>query len=111
MSLQQSVVEALTALGRDADEVAERLKALGFTGRPSIVGDCPVARYLRASLHHRIAVGSWSCSWGSGGHFPLTPAVSDFVLRFDDGIYPELVDDAPHEDGCPAQSDACTCER
>ena len=31
--------------------------------------------------------------------------------KFDAGDYPRLVDDAPHEAGCPAERGACTCER
>ena len=110
MSLRQSLSEALTVLGKDADEVAGRLQAMGFTGRPSLPRECPVARYLRESLHRRVAVGGTFCVTGAGD-VPLPPPVMDFVARFDAGGYPGLVDDAPHEAGCPAERDDCICER
>ena len=76
-------------------------------------GDCPVARYLQASVHRHVGIGSTMCSVGTANfvQFPLPSAVMEFVDRFDGGAYSWLVDDAPHEDGCPATEDACICPR
>ena len=113
MSAEQPLLDALAALGQDADEIAGRLKDLGYRGRRSVPGDCPVAHYLRESFHRRVRIGSTFCSVGGANfvQFPLPPAVMEFVDRFDGGAYSWLVDDAPHEDGCPADRDDCMCER
>ena len=89
MSLQQSVMQALIVLGSSADEVADRLAALGFKGQRGVNGDCPVARYLRESLHtRRISIGCFFVYVG-GFEFFLPDAVRDFIRRFDvEGKYP-----------------------
>lgn len=113
MSIHQSLFEALTVLGRDADEVADRLAALGFKGRQGIDTDCPVARYLKETLRYsHVSVGSFFCYVG-GIEFPLPEAVVDFTRRFDeDEKYPLLVDDTlAHAPECPNLPDSCTCER
>ena len=113
MSAEQPLLDALAALGQDADEIADRLKELGYRGRRSVPGDCPVARYLQASVHRHVGIGSTVCSVGAANvvQFPLPSAVMEFVDRFDGGAYSWLVDDAPHEDGGPADPADCTCER
>ena len=111
--IAQSVMEALVVLGSSADEVADRLAALGFKGQRGVSGDCPVARYLRDSLHTRqVSVGCFFCQV-QGSEFWLPEAVRDFTRRFDvEGKYPLLEDDAlAHAPECPNLPDTCTCER
>ena len=111
--IAQSVMEALVVLGSSADEVADRLAALGFKGQRGVSGDCPVARYLQATLHLRnLTVGTAFCEVGSLSH-PLPEAVRTFLVQFDTtDKYPLLVDDAlAHAPGCLNLPDLCTCER
>ena len=112
MSLHQSLMEALVVLGRDADEVADRLAALGFKGRRAMADDCPLTHYLRATLGRRdVSVGSFNVAVAAVD-FPLPEAVIEFLERFDeDEKYPLLVDDAlAHAPECPNLLDHCICE-
>ena len=111
--IAQSLMEALVVLGSSADEVADRLAALGFKGRRAIAENCPVAHYLRATLGRRdVSVGSFFCNVG-GVEFPLPDVVTEFLERFDEEEkYPLLVDDAlAHAPECPNLADVCFCDR
>ena len=110
MSLAQSLMQAVVVLGRDADEVADRLTALGFKGRRNVAGDCPLARYLAETLRMRVQVGTVDMlTWATV--FPLTSACRDFVAHFDMGKWPLLEDELAHAPECPNLPDTCICER
>ena len=114
MSLEQSLMEALVVLGSSADEVADRLAVLGFTGQRAVPDDCPVARYLKETLHRDdVEVSSSLCDIGEFFSFPLPEAVVNFLHRFDEeDKYPLLVDQAvAHAPECPAEADNCICTR
>ena len=108
--IQQKLFEVLTVLGSSADQVADRLAAMGFTGRQSVVGDCPVARYLRETVRRTAVMGAKHCLVDNIA-FPLPEAVQAFVHEFDSGAYPTLVDAVEHEPACPRLPDQCLCER
>ena len=108
--IQRKLFEALTVLGASAQEVAGRLQAMGYTGRRDIMGDCPVARYLRETVRRTVVVGSTYCQVDNT-EFPLPEAVQAFVHEFDAGKHPTLVDAVEHEPACPRLPDQCCCER
>ena len=108
--IQQKLFEALTVLGASAQEVADRLAAMGYTGQMCVRVDCPVARYLRETVRRTAEVGSAYCLVDNT-EFPLPEAVQAFVHEFDSGAYPTLVDAVEHEPACPRLPDQCLCER
>lgn len=83
--------EILDSLGSSAQEVAERVPC----GRKASACDCPVARYLNK---HFPVHGGWVVSRSaimnySGDRKCKTPQpVADFILLFDGGVYPGLVE-------------------
>lgn len=112
MNLQQTLMESLIVLGSSADEVADRLAALGFKGRRNATGECPLARYLTETLRRRVCVGTIEVYPDPGGEnaFPLPLACRDFVAGFDEGKWPLLEDDAlAHAPECPNLPDDCRC--
>ena len=108
--IQQKLFEALTVLGASAQEVADRLAAMGYKGQMCVRVDCPVARYLRETMRRTAVVGSAHCLVDHT-EFPLPEAVQAFLYEFDFGAYPTLVDAVEHEPACPRLPDQCLCER
>ena len=112
MSMERSIFQALIVLGTSADEVADRLAALGFKGRRGVAGDCPLARYLTETLRRRVHVGTievYPLGWTNG--FLLPSACRDFVALLDEGKWPLLEEEVAHAPECPNLPDFCTCER
>lgn len=80
----------LEDLGDTADEVAVTLARYGVTGLRGKVRECPIARWATNLYGEPVSVGCESMSaitW----EVSLPEAVVDFVRRFDDGLYPELL--------------------
>ena len=90
---------ALEALGDTAEKVALTLLNGGWHGPRHDSGACPIARYLEAVLSDVIgvAVGSDEVTIHSANgittEVSLTPAVAGFVLAFDIGVFPKLIDE------------------
>lgn len=95
MSLEQSLFQALTVLGQTADEVADRLYAMGFRGRQRDPADCPLARYLAESLYSAVLLSAGhSCvvdQTGAALQFKLPGPCQVFIGAFDAGKWPQLV--------------------
>lgn len=79
------VTQALLALGRTPDEVAETLRAGGFRGQALCATACPIAAYLTkvfpgaAEVH--VSAEAVTVSWVRDVIPPIP--VTEFVRRFD----------------------------
>jgi hypothetical protein len=75
--------------GATADDVADRLLALGCYGATTC-HDCPVYHYLVRQGCVAVSVTIMSVSlWGSSGldHIPLPSVIAEFIRKFDSGSY------------------------
>lgn len=95
----------LERLGRTSDEVAQTLRAGGWRGIQEEPARCPVSVYLYANGIHGEVYPAIEPDEDSDGdnHYqpahvdmdgttvPLTDAVHEFVVRYDNGDYPDLV--------------------
>jgi hypothetical protein len=87
------VVDKLQTLG-SADQIAAFFAQEGVTGSVRRVRSCPVAAYVKreTGLVEVLATRGFVVDWHTQDGVPCrdTP-VSDFIARFDDGAYDELV--------------------
>jgi hypothetical protein len=100
--LRQSVVQLGESLGSTPGQVASNLAALRVVGMPKHSTDCVIARYLGAIVGTEQAVKTISVSDRSvhvkvvAGRLPLRVRLPRplcrFILDFDSGCYPDLVD-------------------
>lgn len=85
----------LADLGDDPDIIAENLAAAGITGHRNEAAACPLYHYLRAEIPPVRCVGDVEIAYDAGGPLPeftnIPPVAGEFVRRFDEGGYPELV--------------------
>jgi hypothetical protein len=95
-----AVTQLLTQLGDDPNTVAQRLHAAGIRGERCNEGTCPIATYLLASdlrlarvqVIGNIAVfGDPDRPFALGEYVKLSDAVDEFIHRFDNGAYPQLL--------------------
>ena len=113
MSAQRTLWEALTVLGPTGDAVAARLQTWGFRGRQSDPADCPLARYLREACRRSVHVETDRISLRAVGveiSLPTPAPCREFLMGFDTGRWPALVEVPPHEAGCPEEPDHCICD-
>lgn len=101
---EQGLNACLGALGDTPTAVATNLSAMGFRGFRGSSVDCPIARYVRATVDgakvcdvqadtdNEVYVRASSAD-GLVDTFALD-AVYSFVLRFDTGSYPDLIEGA-----------------
>lgn len=81
---------------RTADEIADMLHNLGFKGDRSIINSCPIANFARAQLGAEVQMDDRQLSVKMRKHdgwwnFNSTPAMKEFIKKFDEGYYPHLV--------------------
>lgn len=89
---KRKITKKLKELGTTSEEVAHSLKNLGVTGTPNLAWSCPIAHYLCLKTEGRV----WSVNSKSsycGKRYPNPPAVTQFILEFDDGKWRELRDE------------------
>lgn len=122
---EAGVVNALTALGLDPDDVADELTQLGMRGVPGSDCRCPIAHYLEsfvtgcaqagvylddalgreAEAHARLEAPEHLLDPTPTDddvlHVDLTAAVIVFIRRFDARKYPDLIDDDSPEGPTP----------
>ncbi|WP_157408664.1 hypothetical protein [Actinoplanes sp. N902-109] len=102
---EQRLSMILNALGDNAEDVAHLLQFGGWRGLPHNINACPVALYLRTVVTDvtDAAVSSdyamVHTSDGAEVSVDLSPAVAGFVLAFDLGTYPELIETATDDNG------------
>lgn len=100
MTPKAAITDALDALGQTPDDIRGTLRTGGITGKLSGIGQladaCPIYNYLIRQFpdvkyvgnQHAYLYGPFKIGIR---RIPLTPAVRDFIWRFDLGNYPELV--------------------
>lgn len=93
----RTVADVVRPLGSDCNSIARSLQRLGIRGQMVDGYSCPLAKYLRANRYPESArvltSGVYDIRSGDTlGWFPAT--VCEFIRRFDDGLYPDLVEDA-----------------
>jgi len=94
---KKTLLRLLQDLGETQQEVADTLKRGGHTGRARQSCECPVANYLRAHCRSQPHVNAGSVvlvepETDATIEVVTTPyAVGDFILAFDKGDYPELI--------------------
>lgn len=96
---ETTVTELLADLGGTADAVADRLRALGIKGTRHDGCSCPIANLLRSngcgtselevSNYHVYPTGSLIPNDQEVPQLP--PPVTQFIRRFDEGVYLDLV--------------------
>jgi hypothetical protein len=86
----------LRSLGNAPEDVAASLRRQNCRGYRGMPATCPVAVLMRRAGYHHINVDHVAAAAIGPGGFqcchPVPSAVGAFVLRFDDGWYPELVE-------------------
>lgn len=83
----------LDALPKSADEIAKYLKEAGVKGSKMSTANCPLANHFSAR-GVRVSVGSSILDNSTGAVLEKSPSyVIDFISKFDNGEYPDLVDD------------------
>lgn len=86
----------LGTLGTTADAIADRLRADGITGRVGNTGCCPVANWLKRETGCEDVTAGLTRVFVGGYLAPEveTPEpISVFMEWFDDGVYPDLVEE------------------
>lgn len=82
---------------KSADEIATLMQELGFKGDRSLIGTCPIANMARSAMggvevemdEERLAIKQQGDKgWWNLDH---TPAMTEFIHKFDQGAYPHLV--------------------
>lgn len=92
---RHKIQEVLLKLGTSPDQVAESLKNQGCLGSPYSDEYCPVAKYLRKETQSYVSVSTRHAYFEptfSDKGIPLPSAVAGFVVWFDAGIFPDLVE-------------------
>lgn len=99
-----SLAEALAELPDTADGIANHLIVEGIRGVREMPNCCPVANYLTRAGFHLVEVTADEVTADEvtaddGWRRIETPnGVASFVLRFDQGEWPELVDEPEADD-------------
>ncbi len=94
--LKARVEELLQSLGSTSNEVAESLAARNITGDTCDCHFCPVANLLTDVVGPDWKVEDYGVTDEDvkfpGGRAVLPEAVAEFVVRFDNHEFPDLVD-------------------
>jgi hypothetical protein len=93
--LASSVTELVSC--SSAEEIATYLHSQGVKGDRSVLNSCPISNWGIMTFGYEcemdeenlnIRVDSTNGSWF---YLKATPAMKEFIKKFDDGCYPELV--------------------
>lgn len=99
-----NTLKLLSVLGETPSEIADTLLVSGFYGRINDLCACPLAKYLRANgvvFHSIDSDGVYGVVETDGEDeydddvIGVPRAVMDFILDFDYGKYPALVEEPP----------------
>lgn len=92
----------LDAMGSTPDEVRTTIESTGIKGEPISPRRCPVARYLGSQgfgdSYDLVTTYSKVIVWWSGtdsehqAQVPIPEPVRGFIEKFDQGLYPWLID-------------------
>jgi hypothetical protein len=103
---EDGLLKAVDALGTTPEAVATNLSAMGLQGRRDDAACCPIANYLRASVDEAVRdevriddndlyVRVDFADGGQADAIMAARAASGFVLRFDLGDFPDLIEGGP----------------
>jgi hypothetical protein len=95
MTTAQEIHDALKQLGDNTDAVARRLQEAGIRGYTCKGNDCPIARFIKERFKPDYVEVRQNCVGCEFGRFDLPPAITQFIYYFDQGCYPELVQEKP----------------
>lgn len=92
----EEMQRVLEGLGDSSDEVASALARAGVKGMCGQSGSCALANHLRSLMLYQsyAAVTPSIVIWTdkkAAMRLSLPPAVQEFVQKFDEGHYPELI--------------------
>ncbi len=93
-----SLDQALAELGDTADGIAETFTARGIKGVPGFAACRPIANYLTGAGFEDVEVDpsylyAYLPDHGSQHVTKVPEGVVEFIERFDDGDWPELIDE------------------
>lgn len=97
MTLRQAIRKLTCSNRRSADQIARYLEKQGIKGKRNSSVQCPVARWLRQELGGTVLTRAYSVMYY--GPFPRVvkygygDSLKEFVKRFDNGGFPNLLDD------------------
>ena len=95
MSDLQAWIDKLGAMS--TEDIRELMQQEGIKGLPCHAMACPIARFLRSKVDQDIRVSNYRIYAHEGIAYTWntkTPqTVREFVSRFDNTVYPELVQD------------------
>lgn len=95
MTIREDVARAVEELDA-ADDVAAFLLSRGHRGFKCVAHNCPVARFIESDTQTAgISVGPLGVFWPCVGldYVPVSQKINEFMARFDNGDFPELVID------------------
>lgn len=76
--------------GKTVYDVVDALRAKGIKGRKRSVMHCPIAHYLSTELQTENVLVTYGHATCDDVIIPLPDEVGVFIVRFDDGCYPDL---------------------
>lgn len=88
---QMTIEQKLADLPNTPDEIAKFLIARGINGRRGSGYACPFARYIGCGV--TVTSDKIVINPDTGTYLAVTKPVSEFICKFDQGDYPELVED------------------
>jgi hypothetical protein len=102
-ALRTNTTSLLDGLGNSAMEVAASLERHGVRGNRNRMDDCPVSRYLSAVIGGDGRIRSVRVTadcvelrtvvpWSAAVRVKVPRALRAFVLAFDAGVFPHLID-------------------
>lgn len=87
--MKPTAEQALASLGESAETVAQELRRKKITGLRCSSYECPIAVFLERETGCRFSAGTLN-AYSGRSTVDLPGAVSDFIVKFDMGCYPEL---------------------
>lgn len=88
--------KAVASLGETPESVTEALRAKGIKGYRRMASSCPIAKYLNACGFKIVTVAAHAHTYrNQEDHYAeemisLPKGVTDWIIGFDDGKYPEF---------------------
>ncbi len=93
-ALHDRLIALLRTLPNDPTAIADFLHQRGIRGVPGDHTRCPLARWIAEPLGRTVSVTRTHCLIHQySASVPLSPTQQDFVLRFDNHDYPNLLAD------------------
>lgn len=95
IGIDPEVVFDKLAQFQTADEIANYLRNEGIQGGRNLAFRCPIANYMRTHTGRKHGVTQDDVDMDTGDLYykrENTPAIKEFIVRFDQGLYEDLID-------------------